>query len=112
MSVELFTSSLSHLFHYRPFLVTRIVSAMLNKFKNAFFSVVNNLDATSTDKNNDIGPNGEPKLPLKFPYSRPHFLQLNGEDEIQVAGDHAIRPIIVPRDITKIPWNSGYAESV
>lgn len=112
MSVELFTSSLSHLFHYRPFLVTRIVSAMLNKFKNAFFSVVNNLDATSTDKNNDIGPNGEPKLPLKFPYSRPHFLQLNGEDEIQVAGDHAIRPIIVPRDITKIPWNSGYAEAV
>ncbi|KAI9559759.1 hypothetical protein GHT06_013765 [Daphnia sinensis] len=112
MSVELFTSSLSHLFHYRPFLVTRIVSAMLNKFKNAFFSVVNNLDATSPDKNNDIGPNGEPKLPLKFPYSRPHFLQLNGEDEIQVAGDHAIRPIIVPRDITKIPWNSGYAEAV
>lgn len=110
MSVEIFTSSLSHLFNYRPFLVARIVSVMLNKFKNAFFSVVNNLDTISPDKSNDVGPNGEPKLPLKFPYSRPHFLQLNGEDEIQVAGDHAIRPIIVPRDISKLPWNSGYAE--
>lgn len=110
MSVELFTSSLSHLFNYRPLLVARIVSTMLNRLRNTFFSVVNNLDAMSPEKNNELGPNGEPMLPLKYAYSRPHFLQLNGEDEIQVAGDHAIRPIIVPRDITKIPWNSGYAE--
>ncbi len=81
---------------------------MLNKFRNAFFSVVNNLDTVSPDKVSDA--NSEPKVPLKFPYTRPHFLQFNTEDEIQVAGDHTIRPIIVPRDITKLPWNSGYAE--
>jgi len=85
---------------------------MLNRFKTAFYSVVNNIDTISTDKLADGGANGEGKTPLKFAYTRPHFLQLNGEDEIQVAGDHLIRPIIVPRDITKLPWNAGYAEAV
>lgn len=109
MFVELFTSTFLRLtYSYRDHLLARLITAMLNKFKNAFLSVVNNLD--TPDKLNDSLSNGETKLPLKFPYSRPHFLQLNGEDEIQVAGDHAIRPIIVPRDITKLPWNAGYAE--
>lgn len=111
MLVELITSTFLRFTHiYHNNLLARIFSAMLNKFKNAFLSVVNNLDTISPDKLNDSLSNGEPKLPLKFPYARPHFLQLNGEDEIQVAGDHAIRPIIVPRDITKLPWNAGYAE--
>lgn len=48
--------------------------------------------------------------PIKYRYGRPHFLQLNTDDEVQVTADHSIRPIIVPRDITKLPWNSGYAE--
>jgi serine/threonine protein phosphatase PrpC len=39
-------------------------------------------------------------------------LQLNTDDEVQVTADHSIRPIIVPRDITKLPWNSGYAECI
>ena len=111
MFVELFTSTILRLsYSYRDHLLARIITAMLNKFKNAFLSVVNNLDTITPDKLNDSLSNGEPRLPLKFPYARPHFLQLNGEDEIQVAGDHAIRPIIVPRDITKLPWNAGYAE--
>lgn len=83
---------------------------MLNRFKTAFYSVVNNIDTISPEKLADVGSNGEYKTPLKYPYTRPHFLQLSGEDEIQVAGDHLIRPIIVPRDITKLPWNAGYAE--
>lgn len=85
---------------------------MLNRFKTAFYSVVNNIDTISPEKLGDVGPNGEHKTPLKYAYTRPHFLQLNGEDEIQVAGDHLIRPIIVPRDITRLPWNAGYAEWV
>ena len=93
----------------RPLLVPKIGN-MLNRFKNAFYSVVNNLDTPDKSSNETGATSSEPKLPLKFPYTRPHFLQLNGEDEIQVAGDHAIRPIIVPRDITKIPWGAGYAE--
>ena len=46
----------------------------------------------------------------RYKYSRPHFLQLNSDDEIQVSADQIIRPIIVPRDISKLSWNSGYAE--
>jgi len=111
MSIELFTSSLTEPL-YRPVFTFLhcVVATMLNKFKNIFSTVVNNLDNVSSDKANEVGANGEPRLPLKYPYNRPHFLQLNSEDEIQVAGDHSIRPIIVPRDTSKIPWNSGYAE--
>lgn len=50
--------------------------------------------------------------PPKFRYTRPNFLQLNTDDEIQVSADHQIRPIIVPRDISRMPWNSGYAETI
>ena len=47
---------------------------------------------------------------IKYEYSRPHFLNLLSQDEIQVSADHQVRPIIVPRDLTAIPWNVGYAE--
>jgi len=57
----------------------------------------------------DRTPSGPP---LKHAYGRPQFLQLNSEDEIMVTADHAIRPIIVPRDQCKLPWNSGYAECI
>ncbi len=46
---------------------------------------------------------------LRYAYGRPTFLQLNA-DEVQVSADHGSRPILVPRDVTRIPWNSGYAE--
>ena len=119
MSVEHFlTSSLVSTLSrtlFRP-LLTRLAGAMLSRFKNAFYSVVHNLDAADAKAGGDAGghaASGDPaKPPVKFPYTRPHFLQLHGEDEIQVSGDHAIRPIIVPRDTTKIPWSAGYAESV
>ena len=76
MSSELFTSSLTQ--PYRPifsflYCITSIMFNNFNKFKQALFSVVNNLD--TPEKINE--PNGEPKLPLKYPYNRPHFLQLN-----------------------------------
>ncbi len=91
---------------------------MLNRFKNAIYNVVTNLDqnqstfgnrsdssvATINDSHQTNGPQ------LKFRYSRPLFLQLSSDDEILVSADHIIRPIIVPRDITKLPFNSGYAE--
>ena len=48
--------------------------------------------------------------PVKYEYSRPHFLNLATLDEIQVTADHTVRPIIVPRDLTNIPWSAGYAE--
>lgn len=51
------------------------------------------------------------KVP-KFHYSRPEFLQLKTDDEILVSADHQIRPIILPRDTTRLPWKSGYAECI
>lgn len=51
-------------------------------------------------------------LPNKFAYNRPGFLQLATQDELRASADHNIRPIIVPRDIDIMPWNTGYAECV
>lgn len=86
-----------------------LVVAMLSRFKNALYSVVSNIETLDKAAENEAEKS---RLPFKFPYSRPHFLQLAGDDEVQLTGDHQIRPIIVPRDVTKIPWYSGYAEAV
>lgn len=51
-------------------------------------------------------------LPNKFTYNRPAFLQLITQDELRASADHNVRPIIVPRDISIMPWNTGYAECV
>ena len=31
---------------------------------------------------------------------------------LQVTADHLVRPIMVPRDVNVLPWNSGYAEAI
>ena len=31
---------------------------------------------------------------------------------VQVTADHNVRPIIVPRDVSALPWNAGYAETI
>lgn len=51
-------------------------------------------------------------LPDKFEYGRPSFLQLLTPDELKASADHNVRPIIVPRDISMMPFNTGYAECV
>lgn len=48
----------------------------------------------------------------KFAYGRPPFLQLMTSDELRASADHNVRPIIVPRDVTVMPWCTGYAECV
>lgn len=48
----------------------------------------------------------------KYRYTRPSFLKLEDDEEIQVSADQVIRPIIVPRDGSRLPWNAGYAELV
>lgn len=82
---------------------------MFNRFKNAIYNVVGGLDALPAVRDGEAPGDGD-KLPLKFKYTRPSFLQLTTDDEVQVSADHVIRPIIVPRDISRIPWNAGYAE--
>lgn len=51
-------------------------------------------------------------LPEKFQYQRPPFLQLLTPDELKASADHNVRPIIVPRDVSVMPFCSGYAECV
>ncbi|XP_055913757.1 protein phosphatase 1H [Eupeodes corollae] len=48
----------------------------------------------------------------KFNYARPVFLQLLTPDELKASADHNVRPIIVPRDISILPFGTGYAECV
>lgn len=31
---------------------------------------------------------------------------------MQVSADHRVRPIIVPRDLSRLPWCAGYAECI
>ncbi|XP_055616164.1 protein phosphatase 1H [Toxorhynchites rutilus septentrionalis] len=61
----------------------------------------------------DSGDHGSKgNLPEKFRYARPQFLQLLTFDELKASADHNVRPIIVPRDMSLLPWNTGYAECV
>ncbi|KXJ75838.1 hypothetical protein RP20_CCG010947 [Aedes albopictus] len=60
----------------------------------------------------DSDHGGKGNLPEKFRYARPQFLQLLTYDELKASADHNVRPIIVPRDISLLPWNTGYAECV
>src|SRR5665811_1124001 len=108
---------------------------MINRFKSAFLNAVSNtgLDASvvglsgnsprSVEDNNGIYPGSssrknsrhgqEPSQETRlkiYEYGRPHFLQLSTADEIIVSADHIVRPIIVPRDLSFLPWESGYAE--
>ncbi|KAK8737254.1 hypothetical protein OTU49_004409 [Cherax quadricarinatus] len=103
---------------------------MLNRFKTALYNVVgsfdpgdgtlgglgpgvtNNLPTAAGVARTGVSSSSSKEKSLRFPYTRPHFLQLGSEDEIQVTADHAIRPIICPRDISRLPWKSGYAETI
>ncbi|XP_043218999.1 protein phosphatase 1H-like isoform X2 [Amphibalanus amphitrite] len=90
---------------------------MFNRFKSALLSSVGAAESAAavaqaavTDGAEAAG--GPAARPAKFAYGRPAFLQLETEDELQVAGDRVIRPIIVPRDSSRLPWTAGYAEAV
>lgn len=81
---------------------------MFNKVRSAIYNVVGGVEALPSVADGE--DQSRMRVP-KFPYARPHFL-LFQQDEVQVSADHQIRPIIVPRDISKLPWLSGYAETV
>ncbi|XP_034119395.1 protein phosphatase 1H [Drosophila albomicans] len=75
---------------------------MLNSFKASIMSAISP----------DLPPPPNGRNGEKFRYSRPLFLELLSEDELRASSDHNIRPIIVPRDISLLPWGTGYAECV
>ena len=98
---------------------------MLNRFRNVVSSVMSGIPALPgavneqdvTDFGVTVGGRDSPMSPaedkdgvgLRYAYGRPEFLHLNA-DEVQVSADHNSRPILVPRDVTRIPWHAGYAE--
>lgn len=98
------------------------MSVMLNRLKNALAGD----DAPANSANNrqprgrsrgpggGSGSRGEAKRSdsdCRMPYSRPHFLHLS-VDEVAASADKTSRPIILPRDVTKVPWCAGYAEVI
>lgn len=91
---------------------------MLNRFKSVLMSAVGASELSlqySNDSDNDmmtdyVNSNYVVEVENK-PYSRPSFLGLTAE-ETQVCADHRVRPIIVPRDLSRLPWCAGYAECI
>ncbi|XP_034489470.1 protein phosphatase 1H isoform X2 [Drosophila innubila] len=74
---------------------------MLNNFKASIMSAIT-----------PYTPPAQNYLQDKFRYSRPLFLELLTRDELRASSDHSIRPIIVPRNISILPWDTGYAECI
>ncbi|KAK6472176.1 protein phosphatase 1H [Huso huso] len=85
---------------------------MISKVKNAMSTFVGGVRANSHHHGPGAahGHEGE-ALPLKFPYSRPEFLQLTPED-LQYSADHTRRPILTSGADRKLLWRSGYAEVI
>ncbi|MGH0183180.1 UNVERIFIED_CONTAM: hypothetical protein FKN15_011679 [Acipenser sinensis] len=85
---------------------------MISKVKNAMSTFVGGVRANSHHHGPGAahGHEGE-ALPLKFPYSRPEFLQLTPED-LQYSADHTKRPILTSGADRKLLWRSGYAEVI
>ncbi|XP_076760621.1 protein phosphatase 1H [Xylocopa sonorina] len=91
---------------------------MLNRFKSAIMNAVGGSELGlqyPTDSDNEavtdyLNFNVTTEVENK-PYSRPSFLGLTTE-ETQVSADHRVRPIIVPRDLSRLPWCAGYAECI
>ena len=102
---------------------------MLNKLKKALVGYSDGVPSQPSDTTYIVGPSSEtdlrtgascselaasgtsPKIPSQMVYRRPHFLDLNAE-EVQASADHLSRPIILPRNVSKLPQHSGYAEAV
>ncbi|XP_003739738.1 protein phosphatase 1H [Galendromus occidentalis] len=89
---------------------------MFSRVRSAFYNVVQNLDAFPVEEDPSEQPYngtaGKDSKVQKFQYTRPEFLQLGSDEEIQASADHTLRPILVPRNINHLPWNSGYAETI
>ena len=51
------------------------------------------------------------KLPVKYEYCRPVFLQIT-QKQADASKDHGTRNILSPNDVLKMPWFTGYAETI
>ena len=51
------------------------------------------------------------KLPVRYEYQRPVFLEISQKDADQ-STDHGLRVILTPRNVSRMPWHAGYAETI
>ena len=51
------------------------------------------------------------KLPVKYKYARPVFLEITQEEE-DTSKDNGQRIVLSPHDVSRMPWQSGYAETI
>lgn len=51
------------------------------------------------------------KLPVKYEYTRPVFLEIT-QKQIDSSKDHGVRLILSPNDVGRMPWHTGYAETI
>ncbi|XP_015197822.2 protein phosphatase 1H isoform X2 [Lepisosteus oculatus] len=85
---------------------------MISKVKNAMSTLVGGIMPHGHQHGSaSIQHSGSEGLPVRFPYSRPDFLDLP-VDQLQYANDHGSRPILTPQRDCRLPWRTGYAEVV
>ena len=51
------------------------------------------------------------RLPVKYEYARPVFLEIT-QKQADASKDHGQRVILCPSDISRMPWHTGYAETI
>ena len=55
--------------------------------------------------------NRQTGLPLKYEFSRPFFLELTKE-QFDASKDHGQRIVLTPNNRSRMPWSTGYAETI
>ena len=51
------------------------------------------------------------KLPVKYEFSRPFFLEL-AKEQFDNSKDHGQRVVLTPSEVARMPWHTGYAETI
>ena len=51
------------------------------------------------------------KLPVKYEYARPVFLEIT-QKQADTSKDHGVRLVLIPNDLSRMPWQAGYAETI
>lgn len=90
---------------------------MISKVKNAMSSLVGGMIPHGHHHHHHQQQHGSAQnggtegLPLRFPYSRPEFLDLT-QELLQYSTEHATRPVIALKRDSRLPWRTGYAEVI
>ncbi|KAL3982526.1 Protein phosphatase 2C family protein [Acanthocheilonema viteae] len=69
------------------------------------------IDVTESDIFGSLLPAIVRSQKLRYPYTRPEFLHFSDE-EISLSADQSTRPVLCPKDPSKMPVYAGYAEVI